>query len=82
MESQQSGRYIREKLAEHDVHKTGPAFYQLMSRLEDAAFVEGWYERKLVAGQNIKERHYKITASGLKAIEATHAFYTAPDVSH
>ena len=74
-----SGRSLRAKLAEKDVHKTGPAFYQLMARLEDSGFVEGSYEEKVVEGQRIKERFYEITNAGLKAIDSTVAFYLSRD---
>jgi hypothetical protein len=77
LEGEQSGRYIREKLAEEGVHKTGPAFYQLMARLEDAKLVEGWYDQKVVDGQIIKERRYKVTGLGVHAWESTRDFYLA-----
>jgi DNA-binding PadR family transcriptional regulator len=77
-----SGRYLREKLAEEKALKTGPAFYQLMARLEDAGFVEGTYEQKVVDGQILKERTYQITGSGVTALEEVRNFYlenaTAP----
>jgi hypothetical protein len=47
----------------------------MMSRLEEAGFVEGWYDQKLVEGQNIKERRYRLTRTGLRACESTRAFY-------
>jgi DNA-binding PadR family transcriptional regulator len=71
----QSGRYLREKLAEKRVLKTGPAFYQLMARLEDSGFVEGTYEQKVVDGQILKERTYRITGSGVTAWEEVRDFY-------
>jgi DNA-binding PadR family transcriptional regulator len=76
-DAQVSGRNLREKLAELGVTKTGPAFYQLMARMEDAGYVKGWYEEKMVDGQRIKERFYEIKGTGLRAVEATRAFYDA-----
>jgi DNA-binding PadR family transcriptional regulator len=70
-----SGRELRHLLAENKVKKTGPAFYQLMARLEEARFVEGEYSQKIVEGQIIKERSYRVTATGEKALRSTHEFY-------
>jgi DNA-binding PadR family transcriptional regulator len=72
---ERSGRYLREKLAESGALKTGPAFYQLMARLEDAGFVEGRYDQKVVNGQILKERCYRITGDGVAALEDVHDFY-------
>ena len=76
-DGQVSGRNLREKLAERGVTKTGPAFYQLMSRMEDADYVKGWYEEKIIDGQRIKERFYEVKGAGLRAVEATRDFYAA-----
>jgi len=77
MDDTKTGRRVREELAEEGVKKSGPAFYQLMARLEDSRFLKGWYEQKIVDGQIIKERHYKLTGQGLKAIEQIQEFYFA-----
>jgi DNA-binding PadR family transcriptional regulator len=69
------GRDLRDTLAAHGVRSSAPAFYQMMGRLEEAGLVEGWYEQKLVAGQNIKERRYRITRRGRRALDETRAFY-------
>ena len=69
------GRLVREKLAESGEKKSGPAFYQFMARLEEGGFVEGWYDQKVVEGQIIKERHYRITGEGLRACEDVRDFY-------
>jgi DNA-binding PadR family transcriptional regulator len=76
-EREQSGRDLRALLAGYGVRNSGPAFYQMMGRLEDAALVEGWYEQKLVAGQNIKERRYRQTPAAARAVQETRAFYAA-----
>ena len=70
------GRVIRRALARHGVRRTGPAFYQMMARLEDAALVEGAYDQKIVDGQIIKERRYTLTPAGETAWTATRAFYS------
>ncbi len=59
-----TGRDIRARLAEFGAHKTGPGFYQLMSRLEEAGHVRGWYTQEIVGGQIIRERNYELLGSG------------------
>ena len=56
--------------------RTGPAFYQMMARLEDAGLVAGEYDQKIVDGQIIKERRYSLTARGETAWTATRVFYS------
>jgi DNA-binding PadR family transcriptional regulator len=70
-----SGRDIRRGLAEFGMRQGGPAFYQLMARMEDARFVVGSYEQKIVKSQIIRERHYRITAAGRGAWNDTRQFY-------
>jgi DNA-binding PadR family transcriptional regulator len=72
-----AGRHLREMLASYGVKRSGPAFYQMMGRLEDAVLVDGWYEQKLVAGQNLKERRYRLTKTGAHALADTRNFYLA-----
>ncbi len=72
---ERSGRAVRGSLAELGLRRSGPAFYQLMSRLEDAGLVEGRYEQKVIDGQIIKERFYAISAGGQEAWQATRDFY-------
>jgi DNA-binding PadR family transcriptional regulator len=69
------GREVRRALARHGVRRTGPAFYQLMARLEDAGLVGGEYDQKVVDGQIIKERRYTLTPPGAAAWSATRDFY-------
>lgn len=69
------GRELRDRLEEYGAKTRGPAFYQLMSRLEDAGMVEGGYQQQVVAGQIIRERHYRITASGANAWKESCEFY-------
>ena len=72
-----SGRSLRSLLKKDDISKTLPAFYQLMSRLEDAGFVEGRYVQNEQDGVMLTERHYRISADGIKARSAAYAFYLA-----
>ena len=74
-DAEHPGRDLRRRLAEVGMRRSGPAFYQLMSRLEDAGLVRGRYEQKIVDGQIIKERFYSITREGLAAWQATRDFY-------
>jgi DNA-binding PadR family transcriptional regulator len=71
-----SGRQVRRALARHGVARSGPAFYQMMARLEDAGLVAGEYDQKIVSGQIIKERRYALTPRGDAAWAATRAFYS------
>ncbi len=75
MGGQATGRQLRQRLADYAVRKSGPAFYQLMSRMEDAGVVKGWYQQEIVEGQIIRERHYKITAPGKTAWRRSSEFY-------
>ena len=74
-DAERPGRDLRRHLAELGMRRSGPAFYQLMSRLEDADLVAGHYDQKIVDGQIIKERFYSITEEGLAAWQATRDFY-------
>ena len=69
------GRHLRQRLKEKKLIKSGPAFYQMMSRIEESGFVEGWYEQRIVEGQLIKERTYKMTGKGHHALAATLDYY-------
>jgi DNA-binding PadR family transcriptional regulator len=73
--AQMSGKDLRTGLGEQGLKKSGPAFYQMMARLEEAKFVEGWYVQEIIDGQIIKERQYKITGSGIRALNRTKHFY-------
>lgn len=70
-----TGHGVRKALGRHGVRRSGPAFYQMMARLEDAGFVAGEYDQKIVDGQIIKERRYTLTAAGESAWMSTRAFY-------
>ena len=72
------GKDLRTSLSELGIKKSGPAFYQMMARLEEAKFVEGWYEQQIIDGQIIKERHYRITGHGIDAFKGTRKFYSRP----
>jgi DNA-binding PadR family transcriptional regulator len=71
------GRDLRELLGGFGIRNSAPAFYQMMARLEAAGLVEGWYDQKLVGGQNVKERRYRLKPEGQRSLEATRNFYVA-----
>ena len=71
----QPGRALRKTLAAYGIRRTGPAFYQLMARLEKDRLVDGWYEQITVGDQAVTERHYKITADGARRWKEARAFY-------
>src|SRR5258708_6269369 len=73
--AQMSGKDLRTGLRELGIAKSGPAFYQMMARLEEAKLVEGWYSQQIIDGQIIKERQYKITGNGIRALNQTKQFY-------
>jgi DNA-binding PadR family transcriptional regulator len=77
----QPGRVIREALAGYGVRRSGPAFYQLMARLERDGLVEGWYEQIAVGDQSVMERHYRIKSAGSKLWADTRAFYESVTVA-
>jgi DNA-binding PadR family transcriptional regulator len=72
-----SGKDLRKRLSERGIKKSGPSFYQMMARLEDAKFVEGWYKQEIIEGQIIKERQYRILADGIRALKRTKQYYTS-----
>jgi DNA-binding PadR family transcriptional regulator len=72
-----TGRAIREALKRYRVRQSGPAFYQMMARLEKSGLVKGWYTQDVVDGQIIKERCYRIAAAGERAWRESRRFYAA-----
>jgi DNA-binding PadR family transcriptional regulator len=74
---EQLGRQLRRGLARLGERRSAPAFYQMMARLEEAGLVSGRYDQRVLDGKLIKERRYRITASGSRAWERTRDFYQA-----
>ena len=71
------GRFVRRALARHGIARTGPAFYQMMARLEDAGWIDGFYTQEVVDAQIIKERRYRVKPAGVRAWNSTRDFYAA-----
>ena len=80
---ERTGRLVRRTLKRHGIERSGPAFYQMMARLEDADLVAGDYDQKIIDAQIIKERRYALTPAGEAAWKKTRDFYveTIPDFS-
>src|SRR5436305_1577163 len=72
---EQPGRTIREAIATFGVRRSGPAFYQMMARLEREDLVEGWYEQIAVGDQKVTERRYRIHPAGSRVWAETRTFY-------
>ena len=72
---EQPGRALRDALAGYGIRRTGPAFYQLMARLEKDGLINGWYEQVTVGDQAVTERRYRITADGKRRWNEARAFY-------
>ncbi len=73
--SEISGRELRARLKANGIKKSGPAFYQLMARLEEARFVDGRYIQQIIDGQIIKQRLYTRLESGARACHEVLKFY-------
>jgi DNA-binding PadR family transcriptional regulator len=70
-----AGRALRAELAAFGVRNSGPAFYQMMSRLEAAGWIEGWYEQIAAGDQAVTERRYRRTPEGARLWSRSKAFY-------
>ena len=66
-ESEITGKELRGKLTSAGCRKSSPAFYQLMSRLEEAGLVTGRYRSVEINGNKVRERVYKISSDGQRA---------------
>ncbi len=69
------GSDLRESLRKNGFLKSGPAFYQLMARLEESRFISAETESTPMQGFTLKERFYRLTGEGHKALRDTLAFY-------
>lgn len=69
------GHDLRVALRRSGVRTSAPAFYQMMSRLEDHGLVRGSYDQQIVDGQMIRKRCYEVNALGARARQASRDFY-------
>jgi len=79
--SEITGRDLRAALKEKGIKKSGPAFYQLMSRLEESDFVSKRVQPKNVEGQEIKESLYKISGLGVKSRYSAYLAYASSNTA-
>src|SRR5258705_12004435 len=72
---EQSGKDLRIELKRHGVRRTGPAFYQMMARLEDSGWIDGFYTQGIVDAQIIKERRHHRKPAGPRSWNRTPDFF-------
>jgi DNA-binding PadR family transcriptional regulator len=70
-----SGKQIRDALRRAGIRRSGPGFYQIMARLEDAGWIKGEYQQEIVRSQIIRERVYTLMAPGRNACSDSRDFY-------
>jgi DNA-binding PadR family transcriptional regulator len=75
------GRVIRDVVAGYGVRQSGPAFYQMMARLEREGLIDGRYEQISAGDQMVKERRYKLRPAGSKLWAETRGFYETVDLA-
>src|SRR3954452_15677224 len=75
LSGEESGRAIRDVIASYGLRRSGPAFYQMMARMERDGLVQGSYEQIIVRDQAVTERRYRITPAGSKLWKKARAFY-------
>ena len=68
MSDEAAGHELRAKLKAEGSKSSGPAFYQLMARLEEQKLVKGRYRNVDIDGQICRERLFTITGVGRKAV--------------
>lgn len=76
-EDELAGRDLRDRLLKSGVKSSGPQFYQMMARIEDSGYVQGWYAQKEIEHQVVNERRYRITEKGRAAWRQTGDFYSS-----
>jgi DNA-binding PadR family transcriptional regulator len=79
--STRSGKYVRDRLAERGHRKSLPAFYQMMSRLEDAGFVRAESVRATVCDQTVTERHYRLMVKGIRELADVRDFQAGLEIA-
>jgi len=75
LDGERSGRQMRSALADEGLDKSGPAFYQMMARMEETGLIEGWYGQAQIGDQDVTERRYRLTDKGRKLWDSTLRFY-------
>ena len=66
---------LRERLKAGGFRKSAPAFYQAMTRLEDAGLVESRFTTERIEGATVREKQFKVTALGMAALSEAQRFF-------
>lgn len=75
-EGELPSRQIQDELDFRGVKMQMPLVYRMLGRLELAEYVRGRYRQyQTPDGRTIRERHYRVTESGLKEWYRTVSFY-------
>ena len=75
-EGELSSRRIQDEMDFLGVAMKMPLVYRLLGRLEMAEYIYGCYRQyQTPDGRTIRERHYRVSETGLKAWQETVAFY-------
>ena len=75
-DGERSSRQIQDELDFRGVEMQMPLVYRMLGRLELAEYVWGRYRQyQMVDGRTIRERHYRVSETGLREWEKTVAFY-------
>lgn len=69
LKAEQSGRDLKSHLAQQGHNKSGPAFYQMMARLEDRGLVQSESFEEWLEGYKVKRKKYVITPDGVSALD-------------
>ena len=77
--NEQPGRVIRQAIATYGVRRSGPAFYQMMARLERDGLIEGWYEQITRAGGEGASLSHQ--AGGRETVVGHAVFYESVSVA-
>ncbi|MEM8549874.1 MAG: PadR family transcriptional regulator [Verrucomicrobiota bacterium] len=70
------GRDLRQRMKdEKGISKAGPAFYQLMGRMEEGGLVKSKVEDIELGENRLKQKIYWITGEGAKAVHRSKTYY-------
>ncbi|MHC4401639.1 MAG: hypothetical protein ACYTG0_18365 [Planctomycetota bacterium] len=79
-DGERSSREIQQELAFRGVEKQMSLVYRLLARMELAEYVCGRYRQyRLVEGNTIRQRYYRLSERGYQAWKETVGFYAALD---
>ena len=65
-----NGVDLRRELAAEGVKKSGPAFFDMMMRLESAGLIRSWHDNEtLVKGRRRRTKFYCLEGDGFRALQ-------------